>query len=84
MPHIPWIDDEQAEGELAEVYTRWKQANPGRERMPEILKCFSHRPDFLAQVIAASNGVHFRDGHLPRRVKEMIATAVSGLNQCPY
>jgi hypothetical protein len=35
-------------------------------------------------VIAFSNGVHFSDGHLDRRTKEMIATFVSGLNRCPY
>ena len=84
MPHIRWIEDETATGLAAEVYGRWKQANPGRDHMPEILKCFSLRPDFLAQVIEASDNVHFTDGHLTRRLKEMIATLVSGLNQCPY
>ena len=44
-----------------------------------------HEPDpYLKQVMDFSNGVHFSDGHLNRRTKEMIATYVSGLNQCPY
>ena len=83
MPNISWVEDEQATGDVAAVYARWKQANPDRDAMPEILKCFSHRPDFLSHVIDASYGVHFTDGHLTRRVKEMIATLVSGLNACP-
>ena len=84
MPFIRWVEDEEATGPLAEVYRQWKEANPGRDRIPEILKCFSARPDFLRQVIEFSYGLHFADGHLSRRTKEMIATLVSGLNQCPY
>ncbi len=84
MPHIQWFEDEDAQGPLADVYRAWKEANPHRDRIPGILKCFSQRPDFLQQVMDFSYGVHFSDGHLNRRTKEMIATLVSGLNQCPY
>jgi hypothetical protein len=56
----------------------------GRNFIPGILKCFSLRPDFLRQVMAFSNTVHFSEGHLTRGQKEMIATYVSGLNRCPY
>lgn len=83
MPRIDWIEEPEAEGEIAEVYREYLQAS-GRNHVPEILKCFSQRPDFLRQVMAFSNTVHFSDGHLTRRVKEMIATYVSGLNRCPY
>ena len=84
VPRIAWVEDEHATGELAEVYAEWKATHPGRDRMPEILKCFSQRPDFLRDVIAMSYRVHFTDGHLDRRTKEMIATFVSGLNRCPF
>lgn len=84
MPFIHWTEDEDAAGELADVYRAYKEANPHRPRMPEILKCFSARPDFLQQVIDFSFGVHFSPGHLDRRTKEMIASLVSALNQCPY
>ena len=84
MPFIQWTEDEDAEGFTAEVYDAWKAANPGRQRMPDILKCFSMRPDFMKSVIDFSYPLHFQDGHLTRRVKEMIATWVSALNQCPY
>ena len=84
MPRIAWIEDDAATGEVAEVYELWSQANPGRDGMPDVLKCFSARPDFLRQVVEFSYGLHFADGHLTRRVKELLATYVSGLNQCVY
>ena len=80
---INLIEDADATGELAQVYDAWR-AHSGRQEMPGILKCFSHRPDFLRQVIAFSNGVHFSEGHLDRRTKEAIASYVSFLNRCPY
>ena len=83
-PRIAWVEDDQATGELAEIYGAWRAQNPERGGMPEILKCFSARPDFLAQVMQASYGLHFTDGHLDRRQKEAIATYVSALNQCRY
>ena len=84
MPFINWIDDEQAVGEVAEIYSAWKSANPERDRMPDILKCFSLRPDFLRSLIGFTYPLQFSDGHLTRRQKEMIATYVSALNQCLY
>lgn len=84
MPFIDWIEDEAATGELAEIYRSYMATRPDRARMPGILKCFSQRPDFLRRVIEFSHELHFADGHLTRRTKEMIATLVSALNQCPY
>ena len=84
MPFLNWVDDDDASGEVAEIYGAWKAANPGRDRMPEILKCFSLRPDFLQGVMDISYRLHFTEGFLSRREKEMIATYVSGLNSCDY
>ena len=84
MTNIRSIDDDDAQGELAQIYASWKAANPHRERMPDILKCFSLRPDVLQAVLDLSYPLQFRDGALSRRMKEMIATLVSALNQCPY
>jgi hypothetical protein len=84
MAFIRWIEDREATGEVAELYQKWKAANPGRQNMPDILKCFSLRPDFLRCVMDFSYKLHFADGFLSRRIKEMIATYVSGLNRCPY
>jgi hypothetical protein len=84
MARIRWIGENEAEGEAAEAYADWFENNPGRPEIPAILKCFSLRPDFFRDVVAFSERVHFSDGHLIRRVKEMIATYVSGLNRCPH
>jgi hypothetical protein len=81
---IETVSERDATGELKEIYDAWFAKNPGRKEFPGILKCFSQRPDFLRDVISFSYGTHFQDGHLTRRLKEMIATYVSGLNQCPY
>jgi len=80
---IKQIQDADATGETAVVYDQWRKAS-GRTKMPGILKCFGQRPDFLRQVMQFSNSVHFCDGHLTRRYKEMIASYVSFLNRCPY
>jgi hypothetical protein len=82
-PRIRWVDEAEATGDIAEAYREWTEAT-GREVVPLILKCMSLRPDFFRQVVEFSNTVHFSEGHLDRRTKEMIATFVSGLNRCPY
>lgn len=83
MPRIRWVEENEAAGEAREVYREY-MARAEREYVPEILKCFSLRPDFLRQVMEFSATLHFSDGHLTRRTKEMIATFVSGINRCPY
>lgn len=84
MPHIDWINEDEADGDLASLYRQYFEANPQREQIPGILKAFSHRPDFLHRVMQFSNELHFSDGHLNQRTKELIASLVSALNQCPY
>jgi alkylhydroperoxidase family enzyme len=83
MPRINWLEETEATGEAAAFYQEYMQRS-GRDFVAQILKCFSARPDFMRQVMEFSTTVHFTDGHLPRRTKEMIATYVSGLNRCPY
>lgn len=83
MTHIRIVEDAEATGEVAKVYGEWR-ALRGRKLVPGIIKCFSARPDFLRRVIEFSDTVHFSEGHLTRRVKEMIATYVSALNHCVY
>jgi alkylhydroperoxidase family enzyme len=80
---INLIEDTDATGEVAAVYEEWR-AKSGRHLMPGILKCFSHRPDFLREVMRFSDTVHFSEGHLNRKTKEAIASWVSYLNRCPY
>lgn len=77
------IEDAEATGETAAAYDFWR-AGSGRKQVPGIIKCFGARPDFLRQVVQFSNLIHFSEGHLSRRHKEMIASYVSYLNRCPY
>jgi hypothetical protein len=77
------IEDHEATGDTAAAYDFWR-AGSGRTQVPGIIKCFGARPDFLRQVVEFSNTVHFSEGHLTRRTKEMIASYVSYLNRCPY
>ncbi len=77
------IEDTEATGETAAAYDFWRSGS-GRQQVPGIIKCFGARPDFLRKVIEMGNVVHFSEGHLSRRHKEMIASHVSFLNRCPY
>lgn len=76
-------EDHEAAGETAAAYDFWRKGS-GRHQVPGIIKCFGARPDFLRQVVEFSNTVHFSQGHLTRRHKEMLASYVSFLNRCPY
>lgn len=76
-------EDHEATGETAAAYDFWRKSS-GRNQVPGIIKCFGARPDFLRQVVEFSNTVHFSQGHLARRHKEMLASYVSFLNRCPY
>ena len=77
------IEDGEATGDTLAAYEYWRSGS-GRIKVPGIIKCFGARPDFLRQFVDFSNRVHFSEGHLIRRHKEMIASYVSYLNRCPY
>lgn len=83
-PFLRWIEDDEATGHLARVYDQWRSESSGRTKIPDILKCFSLRPDFLEAAVRFSYDLHFADGFLTRRQKELIGTYVSAINQCPY
>lgn len=84
MARIRWVNEDEATGAIGAEYARWRAANPGRPEIPGILKCLSLRPELFRGMVDVSDRVHFADGHLNRRLKEMIATYVSALNRCPY
>ena len=86
MPRISWIDEGDAQGQLADLFAASRAgliSGVKRERVPDILHTMSHRPDFLAAIIDASR-MHFSDGALTRAQHEMIASYVSALNKCHY
>ena len=86
MARIAWIEDEDARGRLAEIYESIRAGGVSgmrRERVPDILKTMSLRPDFLAAIMSAAR-LHFTDGALTRAQHEMIASYVAAINRCHY
>src|SRR5580658_3803345 len=80
---IPLIDETEATGETAVAYQYFRDQT-GRQDVPGILKCFGTNPAFVRQMVDISSTLLFADGYLTRRQKEMIATYISKLNDCPY
>jgi alkylhydroperoxidase family enzyme len=81
-PRIRIVQESEATGETAALYDEIR-AVFGFPMVPDIMKLASTRPDFL-RVLLESYKAMFSDGHLPRQVKEMIATVVSRANSCAY
>jgi hypothetical protein len=82
MPRIAWIEDDAAEGEIAELFARVRMTSSDGQ-VPDIMRTMSPRPDFMGPILAASR-LHFSDGALTRAQHEMIAAYVSALNRCHY
>ena len=81
--NLPIVQEDAATGAVARSYAGYRE-HFGRPDVPGILKCFATHPPLLEQMIALASTLLFTEGHLPRRVKEMIATYVSALNNCSY
>jgi uncharacterized peroxidase-related enzyme len=80
---LPLVEEADATGEIAEAYQYFRE-HFGRPAVPGILKCFSSSPEMLKIIIQLGSTLVFSEGVLGRRMKEMIATYVSSLNECPY
>lgn len=81
--NIPVIEERDAAGDVAEAY-QYFRSHFGRPDVPGILKCFSSSPALMQAIMSISSTLLFSDGYLGRRCKEMIASYVSKLNDCPY
>jgi len=82
MPWIEWIDEDDAEGRLAESYDRLK--DPRTDRMDHILKIHSLNPPTLDSHYQYYRDVMFGRSGLSRAQREMIAVVVSTANRCEY
>lgn len=80
---IPLVEENEAVGEVAQAYAQYREQFR-RSSVPGILKCFATHPPLLQQMLALASSLLFNDGYLGRRRKEMIATYVSGINDCAY
>jgi uncharacterized peroxidase-related enzyme len=83
MTTIPIVEEDAATGAVAEAYADYR-THFGRDHVPGILKCFATHPPLLEQMIALASTLLFTESHLSRKIKEMIATYISALNECPY
>ncbi len=83
VTNLPIVQEDAATGAVAKSYVDYRERF-GRSDIPGILKCFATHPPLLEQMIALASSLLFTEGHLPRSVKEMLATYVSALNECPY
>ena len=81
MARIGWLEDEQAEGELAGLFGEVKKRSFGM--VPDIYRTMSLRPDFLAGFMQMGQ-LNFTDGALTRAQHEMIAAYVSAITRCHY
>jgi len=81
-PRIRIVQESEATGETGAIYEEIR-ATFGFPIVPDIMKLVSTRPDFL-RVLHEGYKAMFAGGHLPRQVKEMIATVVSQANSCRY
>lgn len=82
MVRIPTVPEPDASGETKQLYDEIR-AYFGLGVVPDIMKIVSTRPDFLRTMFDAYRAM-FGGGHLPRQVKEIIATVVSKTNSCRY
>jgi len=85
MPRIAWVEDTDAQGQLADLFATARAMSQSiglPASVPDIYRTMSRRPDFLAAVMEAEGRLHFADGALTRAQHEMIASYVSALTHC--
>lgn len=54
------------------------------QQIPGIMRTMSPKPEAMVLVQELAGLMHFSEGALTRRQKELVATYVSGLNRCKY
>lgn len=81
MAWIRVVPPADATGELKEEYER---AAKERGALANIFTVTSLHPGVLACHLSLYEEVHFGEGPLSRRERELIATVVSRANECPY
>ncbi|MBN4050406.1 carboxymuconolactone decarboxylase family protein [Desulfobulbus sp. AH-315-M07] len=82
MAWIRTIDESEAEGELAEVYSTC--ADPKTKRVDNVLKIQSLRPASLRAHLDLYRDAMKGSKTLPKAKREMIAVVVSRFNDCHY
>lgn len=81
MSWIDVIDEQAAEGRLAEVYDR---IGGKRGKVANIMRVHSLKPEAMDAHLDLYLAVMFETSGLTRENREVIAVAVSAANDCPY
>lgn len=81
MAWIDVVDEDDAEGELAELY---EQIRSSRGKVANIMKIHSLHPEAMEKHLAFYLTIMFKRAGLSREQRELVATAVSSLNSCEY
>lgn len=81
MSHIRVIDEDEAEGELFEIYDKIQKT---RGRLSNIMRIQSLHPRALQNHLDLYMTLLFGKGPLSRRQRELVAVVVSGANDCGY
>ena len=80
MPRIPRLSKDEVPDEVRELY---RTVGSQRGNVPNMFRIHAHRPEILRGVMqhlqASTNS-----GTVPVRLKELVATLVSKINQCHY
>ena len=79
---IKIVPDEQAEGQLAELYAQHR--DPASGKVDNILRVHSLNPQSLADHLSIYSNVMHAPCGLSRAEREMIAVVVSRINGCHY
>lgn len=81
MPFIRTVRPEEATGALKKEYERVEEA---RGAIGNVWKVQSLHPESIGAHLALYQEVHFGEGPLSRRERELVATVVSRANDCAY
>jgi AhpD family alkylhydroperoxidase len=82
MALVPYVDEETADGLVKEVFDDIK-ASRNLARVPPFWRAIAHQPEYLRHEWEKLKAI-MSTGVIDRRVKEMIAVAVSATNNCDY
>lgn len=81
MAWIDVVDEENAEGKLAELY---EQIRSSRGKVANIMKIHSLHPEAMETHLEFYLTIMFKRAGLSREQRELVATAVSSINNCEY
>jgi AhpD family alkylhydroperoxidase len=82
MALVPFVEEADATGVVKEIYDDIK-ASRSLAEVPNFWKAIAHHPDYLKAEWQKLKSL-MSTGLLDRKVKEMIAVAVSATNACDY